>query len=430
MVTAAEYTERLEHLEDRLAAQKAQLRDLATMGAVITSIHEIDAVLSVVMDMAIRLVDGEVGLIMLHEKDDLRVKISWGVGEEFVRSLEYEDGLDLATYCFRTRETVVLSDLDIVSDQGISLQSVIASPINQSDNCLGVMIIINKSSGGNYTDEDRETLEMLLNFVAVAVDNSRMLKERLKQQKMRQEMAIAKQIQETLLPDGFQSIEGAEIGAEYYPAREVGGDFYDIIKIDNTKFLVVLGDVSNKGVPAAMVMSALSGILKAVIKNQPDIRVSDLACTLNNMMAHDIIKDREMFVTMFFCKFNLSEGLLTYCNAGHLPGLFWDDKKQSIVELPEGGPIVGQFPDIAYRQGERNMAGGDRLLLFTDGLTEAADTEGNMFGRERVEQVLTAEIGLDPKEFCHRVKEWIDRFAEGAPEDTHDDFTILQIKVG
>ena len=430
MVTATEYTERLELLEGRLAAQKAQLRDLATMGAVITSIHEIDAVLSVVMDMAIRLVDGEVGMIMLDDDTDLRMKVSWGVKEEFVRSLMYEEEIDLATYCFRTRETVVLSDLDIVSDQGISLQSVIAAPINLSDRCLGVMIIINKTTGGNYTDEDRETLEMLLNFVAVAVENSRMLKERLKQQKMRQEMAIAKQIQETLLPDGLQSIEGAEIGAIYYPAREVGGDFYDVIKIDETKFLVVLGDVSNKGVPAAMVMSALSGIMKAVLKDQPDIRVSDLAITLNNVMVHDIIKEREMFVTMFFCKFNLAEGVLTYCNAGHLPGLFWDSERQGIDELPEGGPIVGQFADIEYRQGERKMGTGDRLLLFTDGLTEAADAEGKMFGRERVEQVLTAEIGLSPMEFCSRVKEWVDRFAEGAAEDTQDDFTILQIKVG
>lgn len=429
MVTAAEYTEQLDQLEGRLAAQKAQLRDLATMGAVITSIHEIDAVLSVVMDMAIRLVDGEVGLIMLDEEGDLKVKISWGVREEFVKSLMYKDGLDLATYCFRTRETVVLADLDIISDQGISLQSVIASPINLSDKCLGVMIIINKSSGDNYTDEDRETLEMLLHFVAVAVDNSRMLKERLRQQKMRQEMAIAKQIQETLLPDGLGGIEGVEIGASYFPAREVGGDFYDIIKIDETKFLVVLGDVSNKGVPAAMVMSALSGMLKAVVRSQPDIKVSDLAFRLNNLMAHDIIKDREMFVTMFFCKFNVADKVLTYCNAGHLPGLFWDSETQGIDELPEGGPIVGQFADIVYRQGERKMNTGDRLLLFTDGLTEAMDAEGKMFGRERVEQVLTVEIGLDPMEFCRRVKEWVDQFAEGAAEDTQDDFTILQVRV-
>ena len=109
MASSTEHLARLDELEERLEATRAELRDLATMGAVITSIHEINAVLSVVMDMAIRLVDGEVGLIMLEDNDDLKVEISWGVSEEFARSLMYLDGKDLPTYCFRIRETVVLN---------------------------------------------------------------------------------------------------------------------------------------------------------------------------------------------------------------------------------------------------------------------------------------------------------------------------------
>ncbi|MGD8922494.1 MAG: PP2C family protein-serine/threonine phosphatase, partial [Candidatus Zixiibacteriota bacterium] len=336
---------------------------------------------------------------------------------------------DLAAYCFENRETVILSDLDVLSDEGMQMSSVMAVPIKLSDQCLGVMIVINKTSGGNFSAEDKDALERLLNFVAVAIDNSRMLKDKLKQQKIRQEMMIARQIQETLLPVDLENIEGVDIGAIYYPAREVGGDFYDIIKIDQSRFYLVIGDVSNKGVPAAMIMSAASGILKAILRGNPEITVSELASTLNDAMVEEIIKDREMFVTMFFCKFDIKAGKLTYCNAGHLPGLFWEDESQKVHQLPDGGPIVGQFGGIPYRQGERELRSGDRLFVFTDGLTEAADADNNLFGRERVEQVFSAEIGLSPKEFCHRVKDWVDRFAEGAPEDTQDDFTILQVKV-
>ena len=132
---------------------------------------------------------------------------------------------------------------------------------------------------------------------------------------------------------------------------------------------------------------------------------------------------------MFFCQYDLRTNILTYTNAGHMPGLLWDSQDRNIYELAEGGPIVGQFSGIKFKQGERRVNHGDRLFLYTDGLTEAHDVNNNLFGRERAEQVFSVEIGLAPKEFCLKVKEWVDRFAEGAGEETHDDFTILQIKV-
>lgn len=428
-MTTAEQTASIEGLEARLATQKAQLGDLATMGAVITAILEIDAVLSVTMDMALRLVDGEVGLILIEEGGELKPKISWGVSESFVKSLLYEDGLDLSTYCFEKRQTIVLSDLDIVSSEGIVLDSVIACPIQTRERCLGVMVIINKSGGGTYSQEDREVLGMLLNFVAVAVENAGLIKDKLRQQRVAQEMAIARQVQETILPQDIDDITGIEIGAVYFPAREVGGDFYEILNLGDRKFMAIIGDVSNKGVPAALVMSACSAIIKSVLAWDPTISVSRLADTVNDLMARQIIKDREMFVTLFFSRFDLEARQLTYCNAGHMPGLLWNNKQKRIEELSEGGPILGQFEGINYQHGERSLAVEDRLFLFTDGLTEAMDESGNLFGRERAEQVFSSEIGLPPKEFCLKVKEWVDAFARGASEDTHDDFTILQVKV-
>lgn len=429
MDMAAEQRSAIDELETRLEARRAQLRDMATMGAVITSIQEIRAVLSVVMDMAIRLVDGEVGLIMLDTDEGLKVEISWGVNEEFAKSLMYLDGMDLPSYCFKVRETITLNELDLKAEDGFLVQSLICAPIQTAQKCHGVMVIVNKSGGGLFGDEDREILQMLLNFVAVAIDNSNMIKDKLTQQKIDQEMDIARQIQETILPQDIDSIDGVDIGVAYYPAREVGGDFYDLIRVDDSSFVVVIGDVSNKGVPAALVMSAAAGIIKSILKTNAEITVSELAASLNDILANEIIKDREMFVTLFFCKFDLANHRLTFCNAGHMPGLFWDSRENSICELADGGPIVGQFPGYPFKQGERQLHPGDRLFLFTDGLTEATDADNNLFGRERAEQVFSAETGLEPKEFCIRVKEWVDRFAEGAGEDTHDDFTIMQIKV-
>ena len=157
----------VEELEAKLASRTAQIRDLATMGAVITSILEMNAVLSVTMDMAIRLVDGEVGVIMIEEDGELRSQVSWGVGDQFVKSLIYEDGLDLPTYCFRERQTVILTDLEVKSEEGITLDTVLATPIRTRDKCLGVAVIINKANGGNYTDEDREALSLYFSQLLV-----------------------------------------------------------------------------------------------------------------------------------------------------------------------------------------------------------------------------------------------------------------------
>lgn len=429
MASLSEQPDTLLELETRLETTRAQLRDMATMGAVITSIQEINAVLSVVMDMALQLVAGEVGLIMLQAEGELKVEISWGVNEEFARSLMYLDDMDLPSYCFKKRETVVLNELDLKADDGFMVQSIIGVPILTAKQCHGVMVIVNKSDGSLYSHEDKEILEMILSFVAVAIDNSILVKDKLTRQKIDQEMAIARQIQETILPQDIDSIDGVDIGAVYYPAREVGGDFYDVIRIDDSHFVVVLGDVSNKGVPAALVMSAAVALIKSIIRSQPDISMASLASSLNDILAHEIIKEREMFITLFFCRFNLADRQLTFCNAGHMPGLFWDSQEKKICELTDGGPIVGQFPGITFRQGEQQLCSGDRLFLYTDGLTEATDAENNLFGRERAEQVFSAGIGLSPKEFCARVKDWVDRFSEGAGEDTHDDFTILQVKV-
>jgi sigma-B regulation protein RsbU (phosphoserine phosphatase) len=429
MAISAETDPTLNQLETRLFNTKAKLHDLATMGAVITSIHEIEAVLSVVMDMSLRLVRGEVGLIMLNDKGVLKSSICWGLSDDFAHSLRYRDDQDLLSWVFDKREAVILNELGLADGTGVQVQSLVCLPIQTSESIQGVLTIVNKADGGCFEDDDREILEMLANFAAVAIDNSNLIQDKLRRQEHERELVIAQEIQQTILPASTDEIDGLEIAAAYFPMGEVGGDFYDIVKLDQHRCVVVLGDVSSHGVPAALVMSAASGIIKTILDEHRDISVSELATRLNNLLTKGIIKDREMFVTLFFCLIDLENRCLTYCNAGHLPGLFWDRETRSISELAIGGPIVGQFEGVSFKQNQCDLNPGDRLFLFTDGLTEAADADNNLFGRERAEQVFALESELSPRQFCGKVKEWVDRFSEGSAEETHDDFTILQLRV-
>lgn len=416
-------------LEQRLKNTSLKLHDLATVGTLVTSILQIESVLSVVMELAVRMVEGEVGIIQLQEDGELISKIAWGVDDMLVKGIIYKDGLDVSTYVFENREPVCVGRYEHHIDHGPNINAILAVPIASRAHCHGTVVIINKTSGGEFTDEDRADLEMLMNFAAVAIDNSILLKESLQKQKIEQELAIAKQIQNTILPDAGVKIPGTEIGMLYIPAREVGGDFYDIIRLDNNQFVMVIGDVTNKGVPAALVMTATSAIIRSQLQFTPDIMPSQLMEHLNNVLCESVIKDNAMFVTLFIARFDFATRKMAYCNAGHLPPLFWSTPVNTVRELKIGGTFVGQFPGIPYQQGELDIHIGDKLFCFTDGLTEAENRKGEMFGTQRAYQVFTAEKDLPGQMFCDRVKEWIDRFSEGGREESVDDLTIMRITI-
>jgi sigma-B regulation protein RsbU (phosphoserine phosphatase) len=421
--------DKIYELETRLEETKSELRDLATMGTLIASILDIETILSVVMEMSIRAVEGEVGVIQLAENGELVSKITWGVDDTIIKSIIYRDDHDISSYCYEKQIPIVWNGYTRRLDYGPTINSIMALPIKSRARCHGTIVIVNKTNGNDFSDEDKDNLEILVNYAAVAIDNSMLLTESLQKQKIEQELAIARQIQETILPDQEIKIKGVEIGTIYCPARDVGGDYYDILKVNDSSFLMIIGDVSNKGIPAAMVMSATAGIIRAGIADNPNLCPSQLMSNLNNVLCDGIIKSHGMFVTLFIARFDLNEKKARFCNAGHLPPLFWDADQQQVVELKTGGTFVGQFPGHKYSEGEIEINNGDRLFAFTDGLTEATDMNNNLLGLARVKQIFLAEKELPTKQFCIRVKEWVDRYTEGADEDTIDDFTLLEIRI-
>ena len=422
--------DRIFELESRLEKSRLKVHDLATMGTLIASILDIDTILSVVMEMSIRMVEGEVGLIQLYEEEELISKISWGVDNTLVQSIIYKDDQDIAGYCFRNQESIVYSDFSLNLPAGPNINTVLAVPIKSRARCHGVVVIINNTLGEDFTEADKNSLEMLVNFAAVAIDNSLLLKESLSKQKIEQELAIARQVQNAILPVSEMAIDNMEFAMIYEPAKQVGGDFYDIVKITDKEFLIIVGDVSNKGVPAGLVMAATAAIIKAELRNKPDIALSALMSNLNNILCDGIIKSHDMFVTLFIARFNLSSGIVSYCNAGHVPPLYWSTTKNEVVELRSGGTFVGQFPDVPYKEGEQSISRGDRLFAFTDGLTEAEDVNGNFLGTARAREIFISKKELPAEQFCIDVKEWVDRFREGAKHETFDDFTIFELKIG
>lgn len=414
-------------LESRLEETSLKLSDLSTMATLVTSLLDIESILSVAMEMAIRMAGGEVGAILIEENNELVSRITWGVDDALVKSIRYRDGEDVASFAFHKQTPVVENAYNFPVEHGPRIESLLAMPISSRARCHGTILIINKTSGTGFTDADKENLKLLAQFAAIAIDNSMLLKESLVKQKMEQELVTATEIQSAILPDKDIKINGVEIGTLYIPARQVGGDFYDIIRINDDEFMIVIGDVSNKGVPAALVMSATIAIIRSQLTQFAVINPSDLMSHINKILCTGIIKSESMFVTLFIARFDLARRRLVYCNAGHPPPMYWNAREDKVKGLKIGGPFVGQFDDIAYKLGEEAVENGDHFFAFTDGLTEATDAKSRLFGLERAKQVFMATRNLTAQAFCEQARDYVERFSRDGDAGNVDDLTILKI---
>jgi len=426
--TASELEDRLFDLEKKLESKNQETRDLANIASVITSLLDIESVLAAAMETGIRQVAGEVGAMVQNIGGRPEVKISWGVESALLDSLVYKEGLDIVRYCLEHQKTVYENDCDRLFPGQVSIRNFVCSPILSKERVIGVMVIFNKETDIGFTDKDIQILEMIGNFASVAIENSNLLKESLEKQKMEQELDLARQVQATFLPE-IIDFEGLRIAASYIPARQVGGDYYDLIPISEKKLFFLIGDVTNKGVPAALVMTSVYTIVRAYLTSRESIDVTTLMSQLNDILCRDIIKTRGMFITLFMAVIDLENGQMEYCNGGHPPPFYYRASSPEVIPLKCGGPIVGQFAGTKYTSTKIEIGQGDRIFCYTDGLIEAVNGAGELYGLTRLERFFREGLGSDTEKFSHDVKNEIDRFSLEGKAEAIDDYTTLLVDI-
>lgn len=418
--------EQVFELEKKLESKNQEILDLANIASVITSILDLESVLAVTMETAIRHVAGEVGAILLLDGNDLVSKIAWGVDTVVLQNLKYLDNLDVAQYCLQNKTTAIENNCQGQLSDDHSIRSFIAVPIIAKERAIGVVIILNKEESGDFNQQDRQTLEMICRFASVAIENANLLNESLEKQKIEQELELARQVQTTFLPEKAR-MAGFKIASVYAPAGQVGGDYYDIIPISRGKLFFLLGDVTHKGLSAALVMTAVYSIIRAFVTSEPNIDVKEIMGRLNSILCKDVIKAREMFITLFMAYVDLEEGWLEYCNGGHPPALYYCSATGETKQLKQTGPLVGQFVGVEYLSNRIEIGRGDRVLCYTDGLIEAQDKDGELYGLSRLERFFRSSIELDAEVFSRTVKTEIDHYNCGTDRSSVDDLTVLVV---
>jgi serine phosphatase RsbU (regulator of sigma subunit)/DNA-binding transcriptional regulator YhcF (GntR family) len=245
-------------------------------------------------------------------------------------------------------------------------------PIFSDNELTGVLQISRKSAGQEYDPEELEFLSEVAEQIGTWSNHFRLRKER-------QEGEYALDIQRGLLPREIPQAQGFSIAGSWQPARTVGGDYYDVFNLTESKFALVVADVSGKGIPAALLMANLQATVKAYATDA--LSPAEICVKVNRAVCSSITVGR--FITFFYAELDTANRRLSYVNAGHNPGIL-TRRNGSCVTLESGGPILGVLPNAAYEGDAVGLNPGDRLVIYTDGITEAIDPAGEEFGEERL----------------------------------------------
>jgi len=286
----------------------------------------------------------------------------------------------------------------------------------------GVIMIGPKIINQNFTDDELEFLYTLGNQAMISLENARLFEETLEKQKLEEELNIARDIQRRLLPKSLPELEHFEIVALNDSSRQVGGDYYDCIKIDDTSYAIAIADVSGKGAPASLLMSNVQASLHSLIGT--DLVNTKMIQKINNLIYSNTSADK--FITFFYGILDIEKFTYTSCNAGHNPPyLFHEDGSFQLLE--QGGLLLGMFPDMKYEIEEVSLKPGDWLILYTDGVNEAINEQDEEFGTERIEMIVRKNMGNSAQEMLDALLFEIRAFANNVPQS--DDITMVIIKI-
>jgi len=274
-----------------------------------------------------------------------------------------------------------------------------------------------------YGFDDLEMLTGISNIAAVAIDNAILFKESKEKEELERDLTIAADIQRALLPINLPPFPGLEIAASTIPSKLVGGDLYDVSSFASGLIAIAIGDVSGKGVPAAILMANLYASYKSLART--NLPVENLVSNLNGLI-HDVTTD-ERYATFFYGIYDPDEYKFTYCNGGHNPPILLR-KDGKIQLLKVGGPAIGFVTDGEYRSEVIELSAGDLLVLYTDGITEAEDPSGNFYEYRRLEQLLIKTKGVSAKTLSKEIMKDLNTFTKGS-DHRSDDITLICMKI-
>ncbi len=311
--------------------------------------------------------------------------------------------------------------LSILPTMPPDIERLALTPVKVSDEVVAVIGLVNRAEA--FTAGNQKLVGALAEEAGAIIERTHLQEQMVVQERMQRELEIAASIQMRLLPASLPHVQGLDIAAACRPANEVGGDFYDFVYNADGLLGIALGDVTNKGVPAALFMVVSRTLLRAAAPlHASPCRVLEHA----NSDIYDDLSNTGMFVTVFFAYYNAGTRKLTYANAGHAPVLFYHHATATCELWRADGPPVGVLPELTSHDHVTHLEEGDVLVVMSDGFNEAVNSQGERFGIQQLQEVVTINASQPAEKICAALLSAVEAFAEGTPQA--DDQTVVVLK--
>ena len=414
---------------DKLRSAVKELSVLNDIASAVSSARELDQVIGLIVHECVKHLNVEQGAVMLL--DDKKSSDSFRTMVRKVDTVDqvvpYHFGLQLSGWMIKNQSPLMIKDFQtdtrfkVTAKENFPIKSLLSVPLKLKGNLMGVLNVFNKKGDIGFSPEDQRLLSIIATQSAQLIENARLYEEEQALQYIEEELRVARGIQANLLPTSVPNFSGFDIAGRSLSAKEVGGDYFDFISINENQFAVCVGDISGKGMPAALLMANL----QATLRGQAHFGVAAKDCVERSNKLLFQSTDTQRHATLFYGIIDRENNSFNYSNAGHNPPFLFT-KKKGPVHLQSGGTVLGFMKESQYEEDTIKLKKNDVIVIYSDGITEAFNEKEDEYGPSRFEKSILKNIFKSSEEILQAVLNDVKAFTGETTQS--DDITIVVLK--
>src|SRR6202142_4456880 len=413
-------------LHTRTTRQARPLLLLNEIARELTSILNLDELLKRIAELLSRLIDYQMFSILLLDAagEKLQHRFSQRFQENIQLKHEIPLGRGIVGFAAQNKQAVLVPDVNKdprYVQANPETRSELAVPLIYKDKVIGVLDL-EHTRRGFFNDDHKRTVTTLAAQVAIAIENARLYEQiALQEKRLERDLAMARQLQFRLLPPALPKLSHLDIAAKFVPARAIGGDLYDFVNYSLSRTAIVIGDVSGKGAPGGIYAAFVSGILRSHAPIEPG--PAEMLSAVNFSLGERRIEGQ--FVSLIYAVWDDRNRTLQVANSGLPRPMYCHDGKIEVIEAT--GLPLGLFDEADYDEFNFRAKPGDMFVFFSDGILDASNRAGDLFGRRHVEEVISENFSASPDTIVKMIFDAVAEHASG--EDAFDDETVVAIRV-
>ncbi len=391
---------------------------------------DLNEVLNRVIDEVIEVLHAERGFVMLFGPGGTQTfNVARGIDRRTIDQPQFEVSQSVVQKVASTGQPILTSDAQTdarfnmrQSIMLLGLRSIMCVPLKVMDEVRGVVYADNRFEVGIFTPADLELTTAIASIAAIAIENARLYQMAVEKGRMQRELQMAREMQSSFLPQEIPQLDGWQFAARWLPAREVAGDYFDFIPLDDHNLGLVIADVTDKGAPAALFMIFTNSIIRGSV--HPSIPPAESIRSANRLIVDK--SPNAMFVSLVYTSINVESGEMKWVNAGHNPPIYYNGSEDTFHRLPPTGMVLGIEIEAAFEQHAQTIQPGDFVLYYTDGLIDAVNAEEEDFGMARLEEIVQANRHESAEELIGRLENAVAEHSGAATP--FDDITIMVVR--